>query len=511
MKKLLCILCAASPFSVFSQNTGIGTTTPTNRLHVVANTDPIRLEGVQSAAGTDSLLTISSTGIVRRRNSGSNTGGWGLNGNSGTSPQNNFLGTTDNQPLVFRTNNLRSALIDPDSTRRNNSFGNRALGINPSGSGNNSFGYQAMGKLSTGNNNIALGDSSAFNLTGGSGNVAVGTDALQSAVTGFSNVAIGTGALKNIVSSENIGIGSNAAANTQTGANLLAIGANALSNNVATNTQIAIGNNSLQQMNNGQENVSIGYNSGLRLATGSSNVLLGHYALSSTNSSSNNTIIGHNAALAYTSGGTSNNTFIGYQSALSQTAGNNNTFVGAGVDLPGTNTSVGNSSALGQGVQITASNQIRIGNSTVNSIGGQVGWTTFSDARIKKNVRNDVPGLAFITALQPVTYNYDLQQLKKIQGQKSGPVNREEEQFQSTRFTGLIAQEVEAAGNKIGYDFSGVDAPPNENTPYGLRYAELVVPLIQSVKELKSLVDRQQQEIDSLKAILEEKKNRQLP
>jgi hypothetical protein len=31
------------------------------------------------------------------------------------------------------------------------------------------------------------------------------------------------------------------------------------------------------------------------------------------------------------------------------------------------------------------------------------------------------------------------------------------------------------------------------------------------VKELKSLVDRQQQEIDSLKAILEEKKNRQLP
>jgi hypothetical protein len=280
---------------------------------------------------------------------------------------------------------------------------------------------------------------------------------------------------------------------------------------VATNTQIAIGNNSLQQMNNGQENVSIGYNSGLRLATGSSNVLLGHYALSSTNSSSNNTIIGHNAALAYTSGGTSNNTFIGYQSALSQTAGNNNTFVGAGVDLPGTNTSVGNSSALGQGVQITASNQIRIGNSTVNSIGGQVGWTTFSDARIKKNVRNDVPGLAFITALQPVTYNYDLQQLKKIQGQKSGQMNIEEEQFQSTRFTGLIAQEVEAAGKKIGYAFSGVDTPPNENTPYGLRYAELVVPLIQSVKELKALVDRQQQEIDALKTLLNPTNNRNLP
>lgn len=507
MRKLLFVLCSALPFSLYSQNTGIGTTNPTHRLHVSATADPLRLEGLQSAAGTDSLLTISSTGVVRRRNSGSASSGWGLSGNTGTNPQNNFLGTSDNQPLVFRTNNLRSALIDPDSTRRNNSFGNRALGTGATGSGNNSFGYQALGKLTTGNNNIALGDSSAFNLTLGSGNVAIGTDALQSAVTGISNVAVGTGALKNIISSENIGIGNNAAGNSQNGANLLAIGANALSRNVSTNTQIAIGNNSLQQMNSGQDNIAIGYNNGLLLATGSSNVLLGHYALSSTASSSNNTIIGHNAALAYTSNGITNNTFIGYQSALSQTAGNNNTFVGAGVDLPGTNTSVNNSSALGQGVQITANNQIRIGNTTVNSIGGQVGWTTFSDARIKKDIRDNVPGLSFITALRPVTYHYDLQQLKKIQGQKTGQLNADEEVFQSTRYTGLIAQEVEAAGKKLGFEFSGVDTPPNENTPYGIRYAELVVPLIQSVKELKALVDRQQQEIDQLKTRLNQNNN----
>ncbi|NMR35633.1 hypothetical protein HIO71_15755 [Chryseobacterium aquaticum] len=30
---------------------------------------------------------------------------WSLTGNSGTNPNNNFLGTTDNQDLVFRTNN----------------------------------------------------------------------------------------------------------------------------------------------------------------------------------------------------------------------------------------------------------------------------------------------------------------------------------------------------------------------------------------------------------------------
>ena len=43
---------------------------------------------------------------VRFINSGNSSGGdWALLGNSGTSPAANFLGTTDNQDLVFRTNN----------------------------------------------------------------------------------------------------------------------------------------------------------------------------------------------------------------------------------------------------------------------------------------------------------------------------------------------------------------------------------------------------------------------
>lgn len=41
------------------------------------------------------------------------TSGWGLTGNSGTSPVNNFLGTTDNQPLEVRVNNLRALRIEP--------------------------------------------------------------------------------------------------------------------------------------------------------------------------------------------------------------------------------------------------------------------------------------------------------------------------------------------------------------------------------------------------------------
>jgi hypothetical protein len=43
-----------------------------------------------------------------------NSGGWGLTGNLGTNPTNNFLGTTDNQSLVFRTNNVERFRINTD-------------------------------------------------------------------------------------------------------------------------------------------------------------------------------------------------------------------------------------------------------------------------------------------------------------------------------------------------------------------------------------------------------------
>ncbi len=40
------------------------------------------------------------------------------------------------------------------------------------------------------------------------------------------------------------------------------------------------------------------------------------------------------------------------------------------------------------------------------------------------------------------------------------------------------------SAKNIGFNFSGVDAPKNENDLYGLRYAEFVVPLVKAVQEL---------------------------
>ncbi|MBK7526943.1 MAG: tail fiber domain-containing protein [Sphingobacteriales bacterium] len=61
-----------------------------------------------------------------------------------------------------------------------------------------------------------------------------------------------------------------------------------------------------------------------------------------------------------------------------------------------------NSTALGYQAPITGSNQVNIGNTSISSIKGQVGFTTYSDQRFKTNVQTDVLGLDFIMKLRPL-------------------------------------------------------------------------------------------------------------
>ncbi len=62
-------------------------------------------------------LLLAGTGISYNNSTGVisstiNTGNfWNISGNSGTNPSNNFIGTTDNQDLVFKTNNTERARI----------------------------------------------------------------------------------------------------------------------------------------------------------------------------------------------------------------------------------------------------------------------------------------------------------------------------------------------------------------------------------------------------------------
>jgi trimeric autotransporter adhesin len=61
-------------------------------------------------------------------------------------------------------------------------------------------------------------------------------------------------------------------------------------------------------------------------------------------------------------------------------------------------------------------------------------------------------------------------------------------------YTGFIAQEVEKAAQSLGYQFSGVDQPKDDQQSfYGLRYSDFVVPLVKAAQELS-------EKDDSLKA-----------
>jgi hypothetical protein len=115
---------------------------------------------------------------------------------------------------------------------------------------------------------------------------------------------------------------------------------------------------------------------------------------------------------------------------------------------------------------------------------------------VKKNIKENVPGLSFINKLKPVTYNLNLDAADDIIQRpaikdKTGRMIQPVQEDLSARkikeqvvYTGFIAQDVEKAAKELSYDFSGVDAAKNKKDLYGLRYAEFVVPLVKAVQEL---------------------------
>ena len=328
--------------------------------------------------------------------------GWSLSGNSGTNSSNDFIGTTDNQPLTFKVNNNNVARFE--------------------------YGLYS---------NIFLGLGAGLNNTAYS-NAGLGQDALRMNTTGFQNTANGMETLK---------------ANT-TGSNNTATGAYALNYNT----------------------------------TGQANTAFGSYALTSITTGTNNTSIGHYS-------------FTGI------TDGSNNTAVGSNAEV--TNIHLSNATAIGAGALVNASNKVRIGNTSVTVIEGQVPFTTPSDSRYKFNIKEDVKGLDFIIKLRPVTYQFDG---KKFDDQlrpagfvnTSYNSNESYNEASSIRRTGFIAQEVEEAANETGFNFSGIIKPKTEKDHYGLSYESFVVPLVKAIQEQQQQIEKLKKENEELKKIKEQ-------
>lgn len=421
-----------------------------------------------------------------------------------------------------------SALTSCTTCGSNVAVGYNALYWCTSCTGNLADGYQALVECTTCSYNTAVGTATLPDLTSGSSNTAVGYNAVAANYTGNNNTGVGYEALATSLGSNNTAVGTTAFQNASNESNSTAVGYGAMYLSLSsTGYNTAIGTYAL----NGNRNPSFIFGPG---NVGSYNVAAGAYALYNDSTGNDNAVIGYEALYGNTSG--SFNTVSGLISMYSNTTGSSNVASGLGAlygnTTGSTNTAIGmealtsnttgsenttlgyaanvgsgaltNATALGANATVSSSNQIVVGSTTVTSIGGYENWTKFSDGRYKKNIQPNVPGLAFINKLNPVTYTLDVSgieaQLHKSEpslpaiaagARKSptdDPVLKQAMQEKSAVVsTGFIAQDVEKAADSVGFAFSGIDKPKDINQSfYGLRYGDFVPPLVKAVQELSA-------------------------
>jgi hypothetical protein len=286
--------------------------------------------------------------------------------------------------------------------------------------------------------------------------------------------------------------------NKSNGSYNTAIGFESFRLNTTGEENTAIGFRSLYSNITGKHNTTVGTGSLYHNTSGESNTAIGNHALLHNTTGKFNTAIGRQSLSSNTRG--ENNTAIGYLSLLRNTTGENNTAIGKNAFESGKTYS--NSTAIGYNTQITASNQVRIGNFDITSIGATQGWSTTSDARFKTNVKENVKGLDFILDLRPVTYTMNISKLNALIGVE-GTDEAAIEAKSVIVETGFLAQEVEKSAQKLGYDFSGVDSPKNDNDYYSLRYAAFTVPLVKAVQELHAKNQQLELENETMRTELE--------
>ena len=321
--------------------------------------------------------------------------------------------------------------------------------------------------------NLALGAAALLTNTTGYNNTAIGTQSLQQNTSGYENTALGNAALyDNTVFFNVTAIGSNSQAsasnqvvigNTNVTTTILrgAVSAdkdaifNGIkvgkgSGNVTSNT--VIGNSTLTANTTGEYNSAFGKSSMLSNQTGSRNTAYGGDSLFNNVSGNFNVAIGN--------------------SALENTTGNDNTAIGYAAGAG--NTSFFNITCLGANTAASASNQVNLGNTNVNSLRCNVQViTSLSDKRDKKDILEISEGLDFVSKLKPVTFTWNQRDGGRV-GIKSA---------------GFIAQDLLELQNDslIG---ENLDLVSNDN-PEQLeaRYANLMPIMIKAIQELKAEIE----------------------
>jgi hypothetical protein len=327
------------------------------------------------------------------------------------------------------------------------------LFMHNSGSHNTFLGENAGNVTMTGEGNTA-GGSSAFNSnTSGGANTAFGFAALSHNTTGFGNNASGMYSL----SSNTTGFGN------------VATGQYTLYSNTKGTGNIATGAQTLYSNTTGNGNIATGTNALYNNLTGSTNVAIGVAALLNNTSGSGNIAIGDNALLT------------------NATLGNN---IGLGNFADVAQDGLFNATAIGYAAVVNASNKIRLGNSSVSVIEGQVPFTFTSDRNQKENFR-PVDGVAVLRKLGDInitSWNY---------------IGHDARQF---RHYGPVAQEFFAAFGHDGVGVVGTPTTINSGDLEGILFAA-----VQALDQQNRVLEQQnaalQRRIEALEHAIDDRRD----
>ncbi|NDD74657.1 MAG: hypothetical protein EBZ40_06740, partial [Gammaproteobacteria bacterium] len=277
-----------------SNTISLGNNTGSTSINMtIGSSGSLKMAGLPTGTSSDSVLLIDASNNVKRIPAstlgvGSASSAWSITGNTGTTPNTNFIGTIDNQEFVIKTNNNEVARFQSSASSGGLILRTAYVAFNYGGSGgwslatSNSNSYTAS--FSPSNNNIGTG---SMLFGGGSGpgsyNTSFGVLALSSGGNDR-NTVVGTygfrllGSNTTTPASDNVAVGYAAGEAVGTAAQNVAIGSQAMfgdpsfANTVTRLRSVAIGYNAGKSVNS--------YNDKLFIANNASNSLIfGDFAL----------------------------------------------------------------------------------------------------------------------------------------------------------------------------------------------------------------------------------------
>jgi trimeric autotransporter adhesin len=303
---------------------------------------------------------------------------------------------------------------------------------------------------------------SLLGVAAAQGNTSLGTDALQNNTTGTFNTAIGQRALfSNTTGGSNTAIGGNALISNTFGDFNTASGTFALSGNTTGDNNTAVGQIALNSNTTGTLNTASGGGALFSNTTGDANTASGVDALFNNTTGTSNTAVGEGALFSNTTG--TLNTAIGVQANVS----------------PG---NLLNATAIGYGATVNASNKIRLGNTRVTVIEGQVAFTASSDKTQKEN-------------FQPVDGEEVLGKIRGFELSSWNFIGHDPKQF---RHYGPMAQDFYAA---FGHD--GVGQIGSETTINSGDLAGILMIAVQALEKRTAELKQKQAQIALLESRLE--------